>query len=247
MTDERDADIRTEKLARFLARCGIASRRKCETIIRSGWVRVDGAEVTDPAVRVNARVQKITLRGRRVEPPAKLRYIALHKPKGVLCTRKPAREKSRTVFDLVNLPERLFNVGRLDKDTTGLLLLTNDGDLAQRLMHPSYEKEKEYLVTTVHPVESSHLDRLRRGVRLEDGLSKFRSVEKLSLNKVKIVLTEGRKRQIRRTFQAIGLPVRDLHRTRVGNLILGNLAEGDWRDLTEEEVQALRGGPEEPS
>jgi pseudouridine synthase len=238
--DERDSNARTEKLARFLARCGVASRRRCEEFIRAGWVRVDGIEVTDPAVRTNFETRKVTLRGKRLEPPKKLRYIVLNKPKGVVCTRKPSREKSRTIFDIVELPERLFNVGRLDKDTTGLLLLTNDGDLAQRLMHPSYEKEKEYIVTTTSPLSKTHLSRLRRGVQLDDGLSKFQSVEQLNRDQVKVVLTEGRKRQIRRTFKKIGLRIRHLHRIRVGNLTLGTLPEGQWRDLTDREIQDLK-------
>jgi 23S rRNA pseudouridine2605 synthase len=232
---------RGEKLARYLASCGIGSRRKCDEYIRAGWITVDNRITDTPESRVSGDHQIIRFRGTIVKPLVKHRYIILNKPAGVICTSAKSRETGRTVLDLVKVPERIYSIGRLDKDSSGLLLLTNDGDLAQRLTHPSFEKEKEYHVITPGPVREDHISKLRKGIALNDGLSRFKSAELLESNKLKVVLTQGRKRQIRRTLKAIGLEVRSLHRVRIGDLHIGQLKGGQWRDLNEEELKKLKG------
>jgi len=230
----------TEKLAKYLARCGVASRRKCEELIRAGWVQVNGQIVRTPETRINPDEAQVKVRSKPVRLLRSHRYIILNKPAGVICTCRSSREKGRTILNLVNVPERLFPAGRLDRDTSGLLLLTNDGDLVQKLVHPSFQQEREYVVETVRSTTEQDLIRLRRGVMLEDGLSKFQKVEKLSQRELKIILTEGRKRQIRRTLKAIGLPILSLHRIRFGPLRLWRLPVGHWRDLTPGEIQQLK-------
>lgn len=236
----RHSAVRSEKLARYLARCGVASRRKCEEYIQVGWVRVDGEIIRTPETRIFAESSIILVRGQKVVPPENFQYILLNKPPGILCTRKPGREKGKTIFDIVKVAERLHSIGRLDRDTSGLLILTNDGELTQRLTHPSFQKEKEYLVETIDPVAPKVLIKLQKGVQLEDGISAFFRVEKANERIVMVVLTEGRKRQIRRTFKAVGCAVKKLHRIRIGNLTLGDLPEGHWRYLNPSEVEELR-------
>jgi len=231
---------KTEKLAKYLARCGVGARRKCEEYIRAGWVRVDGEIIDKVETRILPGVHKVEFRGKEVEPAATSVYIMINKPKGVLVTNKSSREAGSIIFNLITgVEERLFSIGRLDRDTTGLLILTNDGDLAQRLAHPSNEKEKEYVVEFDQPVRTGHLKKLEKGVELEDGLSKFEAVKRIHSRKLQLILTEGRKRQIRRTFKAIDLPVKELHRQRIGKLKLGTLESGKWRELDKKEVSEL--------
>jgi len=233
-------DGKSEKLAKFMARCGVASRRVCEQYIRARWVEVDGEIVSTPETRIVPDQQKVVVRGKLITPPDTFRYILLNKPTGIICTCKPSREKGKTILDLVTVSERVFPVGRLDKNTSGLILLTNDGELAQRLTHPSFGKEKEYLITTKSPLGEDDLEKLRKGVQLEDGLSRFTSVQKLGENSLKVVMTEGRNRQIRRTLKALRIPIKNLHRTRFGDLTLSELPRGKWRDLTLEEIERLK-------
>ncbi len=230
----------SEKLARFLARCGVASRRKCEELIRAGWVQVNDVTVVTPETRVNSVRDRIRYRGKKIEPVRSFRYILFHKPHGVLSTCRAGKEKGRTVLDFVRLSERIFPAGRLDRDTSGLLILTNDGDLVHRLIHPSFETEREYIAKTSRPVHPDELRRLQDGVLLEDGLSKFQQVQPIGKQTLRLVLCEGRKRQIRRTFAAVGLPLADLQRVRFGPLKLGCLPAGEWRDLLPAEVRRLK-------
>ena len=231
---------KSERLARYLARCGVASRRKCEEYIKAGWIRVDGKVVSGPEMRIVPDQHRVEVRGREVIPPTSFRYIILNKPSGILCTCKAGREKGPTLLDLVKVPERIFPVGRLDKNSSGLILLTNDGDLTQRLAHPSFEKEKEYLIETGRPFQPGDLDKLRGGIVLDDGLSRFKVVKKVGERHLQVTLTEGRKRQIRRSLKAIGLPITSLVRTRFGPLLLFDLPEGHWRDLTRDEIRQLK-------
>jgi 23S rRNA pseudouridine2605 synthase/23S rRNA pseudouridine2604 synthase len=202
-------------------------------------VQVDGVIVRTPETRIDPEKVKVAVRGNTVTPPIQYRYILLNKPPGVICTCKPGREKGPNILDVVKVPERIFPVGRLDKNTTGLILLTNDGALSQRLTHPSFQKEKEYIVETTRPITANHLGRLKKGVQLEDGKSRFLHIEKTGEKGLRLVLTEGRKRQIRRTLKAISLPIRSLHRLRVGKLNLSGLPEGKWRDLKPGELRLL--------
>jgi 23S rRNA pseudouridine2605 synthase len=230
-----------ERLQKVLAARGVASRRAAERLILDGRVAVEGRIVRELGTRV-ARDARIDVDGRpvRVVPPS--RYIALHKPTGVVTTMTDP-EGRRTVADLVRAETRLYPVGRLDIDSAGLLLLTNDGDWAERVLHPRYGHEREYEVVVGGQITPEVLARLRRGVRLEEGLSRFRDVRVGRKGRrgsaLRVVLTQGWKRQVRRTLAAVGLQVISLVRVRMGPVRLGSLGPGSWRPLRASEVRAL--------
>jgi pseudouridine synthase len=230
-------------LQKVLAARGVASRRAAEQLIAEGRVSVDGSVVRELGTRVaeNARIE---VDGRAVPPAGRRSYIALHKPVGVVSTVSDPQGR-RTVRDLVRAPGRLYPVGRLDADSSGLLLLTDDGEWAQRVLHPRYAQPREYEVRVRGRVTDDRLEQLRRGVRLDEGVSRLREVRVHRLSEREsvlcVVLTQGWKRQVRRTLAAIGLPVRSLVRVRIGSLRLGDLAPGQHRPLTGREVRALGG------
>jgi 23S rRNA pseudouridine2605 synthase len=224
------------RLARFLAHGGVASRRAAEGLIAAGRVRVDGEVVTDPARDVS-EASRVEVDGRRVSPEPR-EVWAVNKPAGVVSTaREPGRR--RAVTELVTTERRLYPVGRLDADSTGLILLTNDGELANRLTHPRYGVPKTYRVRLGRPPADRDLERLRRGVRLEDGMTARAEVERRSDREIEISLREGRKRQVKRMAEAIGNSVESLTRVRFGSLELGGLRRGEARLLTEGEVASL--------
>jgi 23S rRNA pseudouridine2605 synthase len=230
------------RLAKFLAHAGVASRRAAEGIVWDGRVTVDGDVVTDPARDVDES-HRIELDGRRVEPEPN-EVHALNKPAGVVSTARDTHDRP-TVVQLVRSPRRLYPVGRLDADTTGLILLTNDGELAERLTHPRYGVKKVYRAR-VKPARLSPraLDALKHGVELDDGRTspaKVRVLERGNGTSVlEVIVHEGRKRQVRRMCEAVGHPVLDLERTRFGPLRLGSLPRGEWRRLRAAEVDRLR-------
>lgn len=233
------------RLQKLLASAGVASRRRAEELVRAGRVRVNGAvaRVGDSA---DPDEDRIEVDGRLLARAPAVFWL-LHKPKGVLTTRRDPQGR-RTVLDLLP-PEadgaRLFPVGRLDRDTEGLLLLTNDGDVAQALLHPSRGSEREYRVTARGRIVDRDLRRLARGVRLADGMTAPARVEgarylaKQDATRFRLTLVEGRKRQIRRALRALGHPVMELVRTRMGPLRLGRLAAGQARLLAPREERAL--------
>lgn len=230
-----------ERLQRSLARAGFGSRRACEEVIAAGRVEING-RVATLGDRLDPTVDEVRVDGSRVNVDPELRTFALHKPRGVTTTmRDPHAERDLTGF----LPEgvHVFPVGRLDRDTEGLLLLTNDGSLAHRLTHPRYAIEKEYLAEVGRPPSQRQLARLRRGVELDDGTA--RAVDARSAGGaggrggVRLVMIEGRKREVRRMLDAVELPVRRLVRVRVGPIRLGNLGPGEIRELEPEDVRAL--------
>jgi 23S rRNA pseudouridine2605 synthase len=228
----------TMRLNRYLALCGLGSRRACEEIILGGGVRVNGRAVRELAVTVQPG-DMVVARGRVVKPAAS-RYVVLHKPTGVLSSRASQGGK-RTIYDV--LPREvatLPHVGRLDADSEGLLLLSNDGALAQAVTHPSRHVEKEYEVILDRTFDVDKTARLLKGVYLEEGRAKAASVQIEGATKLRIVLTQGINRQIRRMFAALGYKVKRLTRTRMGPLRLGRLPRGAWRELTEREVESLR-------
>jgi len=229
------------RLAKFLAHAGVASRRAAEQLVFSGRVAVDGLEVRDPARDVSD-ADAVTVDGEPVGSGDAVRRVvyAVHKPKGVVSTAKDPQGR-RTVVTLVPSADRLYPVGRLDADSTGLILLTNDGDLAHRLTHPSFEVPKTYRATVRRPpVRRQALQVLREGVVLEDGTTAPARVKVLAPDTLEITIHEGRKRQVRRMCEAVGHPVVALQRTAFGPLHLGRLPEGGHRRLGEQEVQALR-------
>ena len=230
-----------ERLQKTLARAGLGSRRACEELIRGGHVAIDGRKAT-LGDRVDPTTQIVTVRGARISTDPQLRYFMLHKPVGVTTTLADAHaERDLSEF----LPEgpRLFPVGRLDRESEGLLILTNDGELTNALTHPSHGVEKEYLAEVEGVPEDSHLARLRRGVELEDGPARAVSARAVGSSggrgAIRLVLTEGRKREVRRMLDAVGLPVVRLVRLRVGSVRLGDLPPGQRRELDPEEVTAL--------
>ncbi len=229
------------RLAKYLAHAGVASRRAAEDVVRAGRVRVAGETVTDPA-RAVAEGDDVRVDGRRVAPESTLVVYALHKPAGVVSTAKDTHGR-RTVVDLVKAPggARLYPVGRLDADTTGLLLLTNDGDLAHHLTHPRHEVPKTYRAKVRGgPVSAEALARLRDGVELDDGRTLPAKVRQLRPGLLELELREGRKRQVRRMLEAVGHPVKELTRVRFGPLTLGDLPAGGVRRLGPAEVDRLR-------
>jgi 23S rRNA pseudouridine2605 synthase len=225
------------RLAKFLAHGGVASRRKAEEIIAKGLVTVAGEVVTDPARDVDAS-DDVRVNGAPVAAEAREVWV-VNKPVGVVSTAREPGSR-RPVVDLVKTEARLYPVGRLDADSSGLLLLTNDGELANRLTHPRYEVPKTYVARLKAPIGGRDLQRLRSGVELEDGPTAPTEAKHLSDRKVEIVLREGRNRQVRRMLQAVGNEVVELQRVRFGPLALGSLKEGAARRLSDSEVTRLR-------
>ena len=232
------------RLQKVLAAAGVASRRACEILISEGRVEVNSEIVVEQGRRVDPERDVIRVDGARIPPPRRHRYLALNKPRGVVTTMSDP-EGRRTVADLVTVggKDRLFHVGRLDTDTEGLLILTNDGDFAHRLAHPSYQVPKTYVAEVAGLVGEQTLSRLRRGITLEDGPVRPTSVKIVSAagdkTLLKITIQEGRNRIVRRTMEAVGHPVRRLSRIGIGPVRLGNLKVGKYRDLTSEELGGL--------
>jgi len=239
-----------ERLQKFLARAGVASRRHAEELILAGRVRVNGQPVTQLGTKITPELDKVLVDNRPVSVPAARVYLLLHKPAGVVTTASDPQGR-QTVLDL--LPPRLrvqrpVPVGRLDFESEGLLLLTNDGDFALRLTHPRYEQEKEYHALVEGKPDAAALETLRQGLLLP-GESRPTAPAEVRLLRaaenttswLSITLHEGRKRQVRRMLAAVGYPVLRLIRVRIGSLHLGNLPPGHWRMLTEEERASLAG------
>jgi len=234
-----------ERLQKIMAQAGLGSRRDCEELIIAGRVRVNGV-VAIIGQKANPQADKITLDGRAIKPAEQKVYIALHKPRYVLSTVEAEQGDSRqTVRDLLPVGERLYPVGRLDFESEGLVLMTNDGDLAQKLTHPSHGHSKEYRVLLARHPDDEQLATWRRGVVLEDGY-KTQSAEVRVESLVgkgtwlRIIMREGRKRQIREIGAILGLPVVRIVRVRIGTLLLGMLKPGEWRYLTSSEITALK-------
>jgi 23S rRNA pseudouridine2605 synthase len=228
------------RLAKYLAHAGVASRRHAERLITSGRVSVDGRRVTDPARGVGDE-NDILVEGRRIVPEA-LEYHVLNKPVGVVSTAHDPEGRAK-VIDLVESDARLYPVGRLDADSSGLVLLTNDGELANKLMHPSFEVEKAYRARVKGSPSKATLAKLRQGVKLEDGRTAPAQVAVLESRSretvLEITIHEGRNRMVRRMFEAVGHPLLELERIRLGPLMLGRLAQGGSRKLRPEELNQL--------
>jgi pseudouridine synthase len=231
------SEIRIQK---YLSAAGICSRRKAESHVRAGRVRINGKTVTVLGTKINPDIDRIEVDGRRVGAAAQKIYIALNKPKGyVTSCDHPGQD---LVIDLVDLPDRIYPIGRLDKDSTGLLLLTNDGRLHHQLSHPSFDHEKEYEVTVQHPIEDGVLQQLSQGIVLKGVKTRPARVERLSGRRFRIILKEGRNRQIRRMVSTVGHKVTRLKRLRMANVRLGNLPPGAWRHITAAEKKKLLQG-----
>jgi 23S rRNA pseudouridine2605 synthase len=224
------------RLAKYLAHCGVASRRRAEQLIASGKVSVGGRTVTDPAREVDES-SGVEAQGRPVSPEPREVWI-VNKPAGVVSTaRDPGRRQA--VVELVGSKRRLYPVGRLDVDSTGLIMLANDGELANLLTHPRYGVKRGYRVRLRRPASESQLRRLRRGVELEDGLTAPAGVRRVSPRVLEVTIAEGRNRQVRRMIEAVGNEVVKLARIRYGSIDLGKLPEGKARRLRRPEVERL--------
>jgi len=232
------------RLNKFLSQAGVASRRDADRMIAEGRIGVNNEVVQELGTKIDDDKDVITVDGQRIKPQAQCQYLIVNKPRGYLVTLNDPMARP-TILDLVpKLKSRVYPVGRLDFDSEGLLLLTNDGELAHRLMHPSYGIKKVYLVTVQHVPERSRLRMLEKGIRIDGKKTSpakvrlLRSGSKRSL--IRIELTEGRKREVRRMFAAIGHPVQDLKRIQFAGISLKNLKPGRWRYLTPDEILKLK-------
>ena len=226
-----------KRLNKYLAEAGIGARRKVETLIFAGQVAVNGELCLLPQTRVHPGKDKITVCGEKVKLPGKI-YLIINKPVGYTCSHKRLG-KGALVYDLLPQDSRLFSVGRLDKETSGLLIATNDGDFSQEVIHPSKRIEKEYIVKTNQEITHLHLTTISRGTRVTGVWVKPRSVVKVRKGTLKVVVIDGRKREVRELMQAAGLKVLELKRVRIGGLKLGTLPVGASRELSEQEREQV--------
>ncbi len=227
------------RLQKYLAHAGVCSRRKAEEYILQGHVKVNHQVVTELGTKVDPEQDQVFFDNKKVvlEQHVSKIYIAVNKPKGVVTS--CSQQKTKIILDLINIDERVYPVGRLDKDSKGLVLLTNDGELHNKLSHPSYNHEKEYIVTTGHPISDVDLTRMAQGMVIDKLKTRRAKVKRLSKNKFSIVLKQGRNRQIRKMVGKTGNKVDILQRIRMANINLGNLKEGKWRYLTSKEIKQL--------
>ncbi|MBQ9715500.1 MAG: rRNA pseudouridine synthase [Clostridia bacterium] len=231
------------RLNKYMADCGVDSRRNCDKIILEGRVRVNRKLVNELGFMVNEDNDTVTVDGRKIVLKSKNVYIMLHKPKGYVTTVKDEKER-KTVMELVDVKARVYPVGRLDYDTEGLLILTNDGDLTYKLTHPKYEVTKKYVARIEGEIEERDLEQLRRGVEVDGkktAPAKAKLVEKYDDGcKVELTIHEGRNHQVKKMFEAIGKNVAFLKRTEMGEIRLGGLGRGKWRHLNDKEIAYLR-------
>ena len=229
------------RLQKVLSERGVASRRHAEALISQGRVRVNGQTVSTLGTKVEPSA-RIEVDGTPVKPVVALRYVALNKPAGIVSSARAERGRA-SVTDLVGARERLYPVGRLDVDTEGLVLLTNDGGWAERVLHPRYGHEREYDVTVSGAITDEAIGRLQKGVRLEEGVARAQRVSVAERSarggRLRMVLRTGWKRQVRRMCAGVGLRVQRLVRVRIGQLALGRLAPGTWRELSPREIRSL--------
>ena len=227
------------RLQKYLAHAGICSRRKAEEHILNGRVKVNNQLVTELGTKVHPEIDKIFFDNQPIilkQNVSKI-YIALNKPQGFVTS--CSQQKTKIILDLIDIEERVYPVGRLDKNSKGLVLLTNDGDLHNKLSHPSFNHEKEYIVTTIQPISETALKNMAQGIVIDNVKTRKARVKRLSQNKFNIVLKQGRNRQIRKMVGKIGNKVDILKRIRMANINLGNLKQGKWRYLTSKEIKQL--------
>jgi len=225
------------RLQKFLSRAGICSRRKGEEYIIAGWVKVNGKIVTELGVKVDPERDAVEVDSDAIRSDSAPIYIALNKPRGYVSSCHQPNEK--IVLDLLDISERVYPVGRLDKDSSGLLLLTNDGRLHHRLSHPSFNHEKEYEVTVAKPLPGGALRKLAKGLPMMGTRTRPARVKRISARQFRIVLQEGKNRQIRRMVRKVGNQVVDLKRIRIANIELASLPPGRWRHLAAKEKDEL--------
>ncbi len=230
------------RLNKFLASCGIASRRKCDELIFAGKVKVNGEIIKTPAFKIDPEKDEVSVNENIVKLPKKI-YIALNKPEGVLCSLKDDFGRTLIIDLLPEIKERIFPVGRLDFNSEGLILLTNDGELSNRLIHPKYKVEKTYHVLIKGNIDEDSLEKLSKGIELDGKKTQPSKIKILDMGKkttfIEIKIKEGKKRQIRRMLKEVGYEVKKLRRVKFGPIKLGRLKKGEWRYLTKKEVENL--------
>ena len=233
-----------ERLQKYLANCGVASRRKCEEYILEGKVKVNGEIVTGLGTKINAEKDKVEFDGKTVKETNRNVYILLNKPIGYVSTADDQFGRD-TVLDLVKVKERIVPVGRLDMYTSGALILTNDGDFVYKVTHPKHEIEKTYTVTVKGIVQKNEVEQLRQGVQIEDYTTKpakvkiLKTDEDKDISRLEITIHEGKNRQVRKMCEAIGRKVLALHRSKIGNIGVKDIELGKWRYLNEKEIQQI--------
>jgi 23S rRNA pseudouridine2605 synthase len=231
-----------ERLQKYMASCGVASRRKCEDLIVNGKVRVNETIITNLGFKIDPNRDKVYIDNKIIKPVTKKIYIALHKPVGYVSTVKDERNRS-TIIDLININERIYPIGRLDYDTSGLILLTNDGEIYNKIIHPREEINKVYEAMIRGLLTREDIDKFTRGVDIGDYITapaKIQIQRQVQGNsEVRITIHEGKNRQIRRMCDAIGHPVLALKRISVGKIELGNLKYGEWRYLSDNEIKYI--------
>lgn len=227
------------RLQLYMARCGVASRRKCEDIIAQGRVSVNGKIIIEPGTKVSDE-DSIKMDDRLIRPAKKKIYLALHKPSKFLCSTEDPDNRSLAI-DLISpaVRQRVFNVGRLDYLTSGLIFFTNDGEFAKKITHPSSHVEKEYVVTTKKEIPLELMENFEKGIYVGDEYFKLKSYKLNGSNSVNIVLEEGKNRELRKVFQSKNINVKKVHRVRIGSVRLTGLNSGHFRNLTEREVRSL--------
>lgn len=227
------------RLNKYIAHAGVCSRRQADFLIRNGDIEVNGSVVTTLATQVDPQHDKISYLGSTIKPQA-YHYFAIHKPKGFLCSSAMQRRDDKLVLDL--FPEKLGNlttVGRLDKNTTGLLIVTNDGDFAQQVMSPKRKISKEYLVKTKNVIQEYNMASIREGCRIDGNWTRPYKVHKIRKNCLKIVVREGKKHQIRIAIKSAGLQLLSLHRIRIGEYHLGSLSVGEYISLSDSDLSQI--------
>jgi 23S rRNA pseudouridine2605 synthase len=233
-----------ERLQKFMANCGVASRRKCEEIITSGRVMVNGIKITELGFKVNPEIDEVKVDNKSINLVSKKIYIALNKPVGYVSTVKDERNRP-TIIDLIGLQDRIYPIGRLDFDTSGLILLTNDGEIYNRIIHPREVVNKVYVAEVKGKMNKESVDQFSKGIDIGDYITAPGKIKILSSDKdkskVEITIHEGKNRQVRRMCEAVGNPVITLKRISVGKIKIDNLELGKWRYLEEDEIQYLKG------
>ncbi len=227
----------TVKIAKYLSEAGVASRRKAEILVKQGVIFVNGKKMVNVAARIDPKTDKITYNGRIIGLPTQVYYL-LNKPAGYTSTTEDEHAE-KLIIDLVPKEPKVWPVGRLDKYTTGLILLTNDGDLTQKLTHPRYQIEKEYEITSNEPLTNAEIGAVQHGVKLNDGFMKPDRFEIIGDNRYRIIIHSGKKRVVRRIIEKIGKDVTQLKRLRIGGVTLDDLPLGKWKAIGYEEIKKL--------
>jgi 23S rRNA pseudouridine2605 synthase len=239
----RSVKTMQERLHKYMASCGIASRRKCEEIILEGRIKVNNKTVTEVGFKIDTLTDKVEYDGKQIIPEERKVYIALNKPEGFVCTVKDEKNR-KTIMDLVNIKERIYPIGRLDFDSSGLLLMTNDGDIYNKIIHPSRQINKTYIAVINGILDASDITHFNQGIDIGGYITAPAQISVIKISEknssVKIIIHEGKNRQIRRMCEKLGHPVIQLKRISIGSIKLDGIEMGRWRYLTDEEIKYLK-------